>query len=190
MVIQEILHSGLPVSTQGQFDEIIRNRGPKTMEQYRKLFTRARTELLSRDRSYWLSLNRIYPHMLSVFARLPQEAPVHILSTKMPQFIIEILAYAGILIPAARIHSSSAREKLSQVEILRAQGGFARAMFIDDQIDHLKNNTNPFVEVHLASWGYVKPEWLDGHDGVAVMSPEGLLSLIDKDYGKSTRQEE
>jgi phosphoglycolate phosphatase-like HAD superfamily hydrolase len=181
MLIQEILHEGKTVSDQSGFDELIAAAGPEKMRLFRELFTKARTDLLARDREFWLSLNPVYPHILTMFARLPQEAPVHILSTKKAQFIAEILMHAQIRLPAGHIHESAAREKLARVEALRVEGGFPRAVFVDDQIDHLKENTNPNVEVFLASWGYVKPEWLTGGK-IPVMAPADLMAFIEREY--------
>jgi phosphoglycolate phosphatase-like HAD superfamily hydrolase len=182
VLIQEILHLGKNAEDQTAFDALIHEAGPLKMKLFKELFTRARTELFAKDREFWLSLNRIYPHMQGIFAKLPQQTPLAILSTKMPFFIAEILGHAQIRVPQKNIHECKAEEKLSRAEELRASGGFPRAVFIDDQIDYLKNNTNPCIDVFLASWGYVKPEWLAGSGNVPIMTPADLAKFVEKEY--------
>jgi phosphoglycolate phosphatase-like HAD superfamily hydrolase len=182
LVIQEALFDGVDLSRQDDFDGFAESEGAEKLRTFKELFTRARNELLEKDRKFWLSLNRVYPHVLSIFGRLPQEAPVHILSTKMPQFIKEILSYSRIHIPEDHIHESATKDKLVRVERLLAEGDFDRVIFIDDQIDHLRGNTNPKISVYLASWGYVKPEWLSGAHGVPLIDEEGFIRLVDEEY--------
>jgi len=180
MLIQEILHEGMTVTDQQSFDRLVREAGPEKMAGFKELFVTARTDLMERDRSFWMSLNRIYPHMLDAFARLPVDAPVHILSTKMPLFIAEILAHAQIQFPPHRIHEAQSNDKLTTVELLRAEGAFRKAIFVDDQIDYLRGNTTA-VEAYLASWGYVKQEWLAADSGVHVITPTSFLTLIERE---------
>ncbi len=185
VLIQSILSKGVPVPDQAAFDAAAERAGVETLRTYRELFYAARRDLLSRDRAFWLSLNRIYPHIVAAFALLPVDAPVHILSTKRLEYITETLSEAHIHFPHARIHLSPTSTKLPTVEALRVAGGFERAVFVDDQIDYLLGNDNPQVDAYLASWGYVKPEWLTPGSGVSVMGPEELVSLIEREYALS-----
>ncbi len=182
VLIQSLLREGVQISDQRAFDAAAERTGAETLRTWKELFYAARRDLLARDRRFWLSLNRIYPHVESAFALLPVDAPVHILSTKRVEYITETLSEARIRFPAARIHLAPAASKLPAVETLRASGGFARAVFVDDQIDYLLDNTNPLISAYLASWGYVKPEWLAPGSGVAVMSPGELVTLIEREY--------
>ncbi len=183
LLIQEALEAGRDVADQKEFDALAERAGPEKMELFKELFYQARSALLSEDRPFWLSLNRIYPHVLDVLRFLPPEAPVHVLSTKKPQFIVEIVDHAGLKVPEDRIHESGAEEKLPRAESLRKEGGYERAVFLDDQIDNIRGNANPKVEAFLAAWGYVKPEWLSGQDGVPVMTAEGFMEFVKREYG-------
>jgi phosphoglycolate phosphatase-like HAD superfamily hydrolase len=187
LLIQEILQTGERVPDQATFESLLRKAGRDKMGRFKELFTQARTELLLKDRRFWLSLNRIYPHMLAAFAHLPREAPVHILSTKAPEFIAEILEYAQIHIPRDRILRSPSDKKLPVVEELRSSAGRERAIFIDDQIDYLLGSVFPRIEAYLASWGYVKEEWLTGKLPVSIISSENLVRLIEKEFPPDSR---
>jgi phosphoglycolate phosphatase-like HAD superfamily hydrolase len=182
VLIQEILSNGTDAADQAGFDALIEQAGSEKMARFKEHFAAARNELLEKDRPFWLSLNRIYPHMLAAFTRLPKSAPIHILSTKDPRFIREILAASRIRLPEERISRSGTHDKLSRVDLLLRQERAEKAVFIDDQIEHLKGNVNPGIEVYLAGWGYVKPEWLTGGSGIAVLGPEDFISLIEKEF--------
>ena len=51
-----------------------------------------------------------------------------------------------------------------------------KAIFIDDQIDHLINNKDKRITPYLASWGYIRPEWL--HSRVKVMGEDDMRKLM------------
>jgi phosphoglycolate phosphatase-like HAD superfamily hydrolase len=182
LLIQSILKNGIPIPDQEAFDSAARAAGTDTMARYRELFDAARSDLLERDRPFWLSLNRVYPHVQSAFGRLPSEAPVHILSTKRPRYIRETLDAARIRFPADRIHLAPKEAKLPAVEELRAAGAYGKAVFIDDQLDYVAGNTNPLITAYLASWGYVKKEWLAPGSGVPVIGPRELVELVEREY--------
>ncbi len=182
VLIQEILQSDVRVADQAAFDALRLEAGHEKRDRFKELFNQARTDLLAKDRQFWLSLNRIYPHMLAAFAHLPRKAPVHILSTKAPEFIAEILEYAQIRIPRDRILQSPLDRKLPIVEELRSTEGCERAIFIDDQIDYLLGSRFPRIEAYLASWGYVKEEWLTGKLPVSIIGSDDLMRLIEKEF--------
>jgi hypothetical protein len=182
LLIQEILHSEGYVSDQAAFDALLHGAGPEKMTKFKELFALARSQLLAKDRSFWLSLNRIYSHMLTAFAHMPREAPVSILSTKAPEFIAEILEQAQIHVSRERILRSPSDRKLPIVEKLRSASGHERAIFIDDQIDYLLGSGFPRIDAYLASWGYVKEEWLSGKLPVRILTPENFGRLMEKEY--------
>ena len=184
VLIQELLAAGGSVRDQAGFDDASRRAGAEKRALYRELFYRARTELLERDRETWLALNRIYPHMAIALARLPAEAPLWILSTKEPRFIVEILSAHRLEVPEKRIVLSEGEPKLAAAERLRIQGSFDAAMLVEDQIDHLRGNANDRVQPFLAAWGYVQPEWLREPAGIPLLTPEGFLELVDREYGR------
>jgi phosphoglycolate phosphatase-like HAD superfamily hydrolase len=188
VIIQDLLWRREDVRDQAGFDEAARQAGPSQRELFRKLFYQARTELLERDRAAWLGLNRIYPHMAEAFTLIPPGAPLYILSTKKPRFIAEILAAHGISVTEERIVLSETEPKLLTAEAIRVAGDFEKAILVEDQIDAIRGNSNPAIQVFLASWGYVQREWITPPLVVPVLDPPGFLRLItDGEWSLSTR---
>ncbi len=177
VLIQQLIDRGIEVGDQGQFDEQMRMAGRQEMARFHELFYSSRSALMARDRDAWLAMNRIYPQ-----ARATLQAsvgrPLYILSTKRPQYIHDILGHAGIAVPAAQVLYSGEKRKLPFVEGLRVEGAFARAVFVDDQVDHLLRNPYPRVAVYLASWGYVASEEPARAAGIPVLLPGDLPGLV------------
>jgi phosphoglycolate phosphatase-like HAD superfamily hydrolase len=188
MLIQEMLDRGESASRQSEFDALARAAGEEKLRLFHDLFYKARGELLETDRQSWLAMNKIYPHVASALSRLPAEAPIYILSTKKPEFIAEVLSAKGIELPRKRILYSGSERKLAIVEELGRAGGFAEATFVDDQIDHLlceeaahpdiPRKGLPRIRTFLASWGYVKDEWLRDPLRVPVLTPPEFPALV------------
>lgn len=192
MLIQEILDKGESVTRQSEFDAVARAAGDRKMKIFHELFYQARSEMLETDRESWLALNRIYPHVASAFSLFQRSAPVFILSTKKPEFIAEILSSRGISMPRERILYSGSERKLKIVEDVGMTGGFTQATFIDDQIDHLlcedaappdsSRKGLPRIRPLLATWGYVKDEWLREPLRVPTVTPRDFLALVRREF--------
>ena len=54
----------------------------------------------------------------------------------------------------------------------------SRAVLVDDQIDHLIKPRGPAVDVRLALWGYVKPEWRVGFPEVIKLDEKNWDAFI------------
>jgi len=180
LLIHQILAQRISVPDQQSFDALIREAGQERMLRFRELFYRARTSLLESDRDFWLTLNRIYPHVRALLESAHRVDPFpwgrfRILSTKRPEFIEEILRSAGISVPRDRVVFSGESLKLSLVERIIDEDAVDRAVFVDDQIDHLAGCSSPRIAPYLASWGYVRQDWLSGK--VPVLSPSGFTKL-------------
>lgn len=182
LIIQEVLAAGTSVSDQAEFDELARRAGAEKRALFRELFYQERSEMLAKDRESWLALNRVYPHVKKAFGLLAHGAPVFVLSTKKPQFIAEILAANHIELPRERILFSDGEPKLAETEKLRVAGGFQGAILVEDQIDHLRGNKNPRVRALLAAWGYVQEEWLKAPLAAPIITAEGFLALVEKEF--------
>ena len=183
-LIQEMLATSAAVNDQAGFDAAARAAGPEKMKLFRKLYYQARTELLQNERARWLSMNHVYPHMARALEILLPSAPLNILSTKKTPFIVEVLAAARIAVPEKRILFTEHEPKLVTVERLRREGGFDRAVFVEDQIDAIRGNTNPRIAVRLAAWGYVREEWLAEPRAVTVLTPGEFLEFVETTYGR------
>ncbi len=187
MLIQEILEQGAFVSQQAEFDAISRSAGKEKLKVFHDLFYKARAELLAKDRDSWLSMNRIYPHVASAFALLRPGTRVYILSTKKPDFIAEILSAKGISMPLERILYSGSERKMDIVLRIKEECAGREAVFIDDQIDHLaqpeaSRGSGGGIRVYLATWGYVREDWLKEPLRVPTITPREFLSLVQREY--------
>jgi phosphoglycolate phosphatase-like HAD superfamily hydrolase len=178
VLIQQMVDQGQHVDTQAVFDERARRAGSETLDRFKSVFYEARASLLSDDHAAWIRMNRIYPHVAAGIAGLPPGAPLYILSTKRPRFIAEILNANGISVPGEHILHSSGEPKLSEVERIRGEGGFEEAVFVEDQIDAIRGNSNRRISAYLATWGYVQAEWLREPAEVALLTPQGFLDLL------------
>jgi phosphoglycolate phosphatase-like HAD superfamily hydrolase len=179
VLIQEMLANGQTVQDQAGFDDALRRAGKEKRDLFRKLAHEARTRLIAEDRDSWLAMNRLYPHVKDALLRMRTFPRVAVLSTKKPQFIIEILRWHGVDLPEERIVESVHEPKLAATEKLRLQSGCARAYLVEDQIDHIKGNTNKRVEGRLATWGYVRKEWLTPPLAAPLITPEEFLALVE-----------
>ena len=177
LLIHELIDRGIAVQNQADFDEAAHEAGPGKMGRFRDLFYRGRVELMQADRDAWMSMNRIYPEARAALLGAAGKA-LFILSTKKPEFIRDILCHAGIEVPARRILFSGHDPKLPIVERVRSEGGHGRAVFIDDQVDHLLANPFPCVAVYLASWGYVASEQVAREAGIPVLAASDLQGLV------------
>ncbi len=190
MVIQEILDRGGSASRQDEFDALARSAGPEKLKLFHDLFYQARAHMLEKDRPSWLALNRIYPHMAKALSRLSPNAPVYILSTKKPEFIAEILTANGIGMPRERILYSGSERKMDIVAQVGARGSYRETTFVDDQIDHLVSGDGAAgtagngsrIRVYLATWGYVKDEWLREPLRVPIITPGEFVSLVQREF--------
>jgi FMN phosphatase YigB (HAD superfamily) len=177
VLIQQLIDRGIEVRDQGQFDEQVRAAGRQEMARFDELFYSGRRALMERDRDAWLAMNSIYPRSREVLEASVGK-PLYILSMKRPEYIHEILKHEGIGFCAEQVLYSGEKGKLSLVEKLRADGGFARAALIDDQVAHLLGGPFPLVSVYLASWGYVASEEPARAAGIPVLAADDLPGLV------------
>jgi len=180
MICQEILHRGLAVGSQADFDALAAGKGSAELARLRERFYEARAALLERDRSYWIGLNSLYPEVAAHLPRWASSPLFHVLSTKRSEFIAEILSTAGISFPSDRILYAAKTDKGPRIEEVLERRGSLAALLVDDQIDHLLSirAASSRVAVYLAAWGYVRPEWL-ADSPVPVLSLGELQTLVD-----------
>jgi phosphoglycolate phosphatase-like HAD superfamily hydrolase len=185
LLIQDLLRRGESVSTQAEFDLRLSDAGAELMARYKTLLYQARDHLLSTMPEYWCRLNPIYPHLRGSLERMDPERGVFILSTKRAPFIARILAASGLRFPDARVLYTGGRRKAEIIFELLDAAAAPGAVFIDDQIDHFAGSrTWPrdrrTVDCRLASWGYVRPEWLRESPDYRVIGPEEAQALLER----------
>ncbi len=183
MVIQDLLAGEVEVHGQQEFDRRAASLGEEKLSRFRELFYRSRESLLKEDRSYWLALNRIYPHLRGPLSEWSASECFYILSTKRPEYIAAILRRAGVQMPPRRILFCHGEEKIVLLQRVMSQARAGSGLFVDDQIDHLRAVPGLPVQMRLASWGYVKPEWLGGSTGVSMIEADELAPEVNRRLG-------
>ena len=176
VVIQALLAEGRQVASQDEFDAALAAEGAEGRKRLQQVFYAARGGLLAADRAYWLSLNRVYPHVRTPLAGIAARDDVCVLSTKKSEFIVEILAANGLSVTIERVLFTGSRAKVDIIASMLGPGD--RALLVDDQIDHLLACTDPRIDVRLALWGYVKPEWPRQHPEVGCVAADALPALL------------
>jgi phosphoglycolate phosphatase-like HAD superfamily hydrolase len=184
LVMLEASERGITVSGQGAFDALAAGIGAAMLRDFKARFYDARERLLAEERGRWLRMNRVYPHAhTALLAAIAAGLPVRILSTKRSPFILEILAASGIAFPAGDVHHTTGH-KVPVVHELLAASGCDSAVFIDDQVDYLVDLDDPRIDGRLATWGYVRPEWLVPPLRARPIDPDGLLELVSRLAGR------
>lgn len=156
-------------ATQPAFDAYRDALGSRRIAQYKSAMAATRDAFLARDKTQWLALNRLYPHMLRLLAA-GDLANVRILSTKAAPLVCEILRAHRVAIPASAVYHAASNpngddaRKLDMIAAHLDRAPGAHAVFVEDQLDHLLGNADPRIATCLADWGYVLPEWFTDHD--------------------------
>jgi hypothetical protein len=176
LLIQDMIRRGLRVNDQETFDADIARAGQTVMREYDRLFYQVRDTFLANDREFWLDLNSLFPGMKEILSKARGVSGFYILSTKKPLFIREILLHHGIEWNSERILYTAEHSKRAIMESFMKKGD--RAVFIDDQLDHLLiARPNPGIDGYLASWGYVKQPWLEQKE-IPLIGLDGLKTLV------------
>lgn len=178
VLIQQLVFLARAPRSQAEFDQEWARPGAPDRMRFRNLFYQARVELRNRDPGAWLAMNRIYPHVPAALRRLSPDAPRYVLSTKKPEFVVPSLEAEALPIPRESVLYSEAEPKLVTVERLLAQARITEAVFVEDQIDAIRENRNPRIRTFLAAWGYVQKSWLAETGAWTVLQPEDLGELL------------
>ena len=181
VLIQDLIARNRPVTSQTEFDSHIQTAGVQTMQRFKTLFYEARSQLLDIDPDYWMSLNRIYPHMLDGLRAVSGSDLLYVISTKKAAFIARLLISNGVPFDTSRIIYSGSTRKLSIIssvlDTLKTLK-HRKAVLVDDQIDHLLGNTDPRIQCLLATWGFIKKEWLNQAETVDPTEMAWLLKRL------------
>jgi phosphoglycolate phosphatase-like HAD superfamily hydrolase len=180
ILIQELIAAKFPIQSQQDFDDQLAERGEQRIASYRESFYTARRDFLMHERRYWIDLNRLYPHVAPYLDDWVSSSSLYILSTKRADYIVEILAAKGTPMDSKRVLGCEAKDKKTTILRTLTDRGGERALFIDDQIDHLapESARDPRIAGFLASWGYVQQQWLQDSRGVEVLHPNQLADLV------------
>jgi phosphoglycolate phosphatase-like HAD superfamily hydrolase len=179
LVIQEIIRRGIVVRDQIEFDAYIARSNPEKLTAYRRLFYEVRSASLARDPHSWLDSNPIFPHMKEPLHTYGPNRGLFILSTKRREYIEAILSHNGISMEKERIIASKVNErKLAYVAGLLNHGAGDNAVFVDDQVEHLKPNDDRRVTACVPTWGYIEKSRADYGAGIRVINENDMLELF------------
>jgi hypothetical protein len=176
LVLHYCVEHNINLASQEDFDSLSAGLGEELLSQFHGSFYKGRQSLMEKDRKYWLSLQPLYPIMKEIIPKLAAHSHVHILSTKQSHIISVLLSELGCPWPDHRIHYAKGRGKLVLLTRFLDEHPGSQAVFIEDQIDNIKNNGDKRVIPYLASWGYLRDEWRD-QDEVPLIGEKGFLNL-------------
>jgi phosphoglycolate phosphatase-like HAD superfamily hydrolase len=179
LFIQEIIHKRIKVKSQSDFDAHIAVAPADKRSFYRKSFYDIRTSSFASDPKSWLNSNPIFPHMKEPLLRYCANPRLFILSTKKGEFIEAILSHNGIALDRDRIISSKEQErKLDHIGEALDSGKGEKAIFVDDQIDHLKGNNDTRIAVCLPLWGYIEKSCFDVAGVIRVINQHDMIEIF------------
>ncbi|MAG13090.1 MAG: hypothetical protein CMN78_00655 [Spirochaetales bacterium] len=174
LLLQHCIDGGIVLASQADFDRQERLTGTETMDAYHRKFYAARAYFLQNSSEYWLGLNRIYPGLAAVLPDVANDG--WILTTKEADFAHRILCSQGLAWDRGRIICTGKERKLDIIQNIMESEKAVHGIFIDDQIDHFSGLVYPKISCMLASWGYIKTEWLNGK--VETISLNSCIDLL------------
>lgn len=177
LLLQHCVRNGITLASQKDFDDQIARMGEGRMADYDGLFYEVRRELLDKNRPYWLALNPPFSAVLPPLRLVASNPLVHIISTKRADYIFEIVRSWGLAWPLERIYCSGTEDKEDYLRTCLDGQEMEEGILVDDQIDHLTRIKDRRIRSYLASWGYVKPEWL-AQRSIEVLDREGFAALL------------
>ncbi len=176
VILQHCVYENIPLNDQSDFDAVEASLG-ELADEFHTLFYDARKDLLKEDKDFWNSLNHVFSDFLVPAKAWAKNPACYVLSTKEAPFLREILLANGIDWPLERLICSGKRPKIEFIKEVLEATDQKSAMLFEDQVDHLYRLNDSRVRGYLASWGYVKPEWLTQKDFPVICQAE-MISLI------------
>ena len=170
VILQYCIDRSINLESQDDFDRVLDDLGEERVDKFHESFYESRGALLRDSPDVWFRLNPLYPEIapfLEAFSRRHW-----IITTKEASFAHRILKYHGVDWELDRIICSGKERKLDII----ARTVDAPALLVEDQIDHLLHNTYERIDVLLATWGYIKTEWLD--QDIPLLEPQNIEAAL------------
>lgn len=138
--------------------ELVQREGLVAAE-VEQLVDRVRDKWITADLAGWLSLHRFYPGVISQLQQLIDAIDLYIVTTKEDRFVQQLLAQAGVDLPAARIFGKSIRQPKAQtLRQLQQNQPNGVIWFVEDRLKTLQAIAPQVdlqnVQLFLADWGY------------------------------------
>ncbi len=130
-----------------------------------KCFGETRDRWIAVDPGDWLARHRFYPGMAELLREwIVAGQPLFIISTKQERFIRQLLAGAGVELPAANLFGLERQRRKGEIlaELLaRPEHAGAELWFVEDRLETLLEVVDrpelDGVRLLLADWGYNLP---------------------------------
>ena len=170
VLIQQLIaaeqRDGVFPAEQEAFDAARTAAGAEHMGAFKTTLADTRAQFLADRKPEWLRLNPLYPHVRTLLLEASDLSQIRILSTKATWLIAEILGAAGIRLASESIMHAPSRpggqdaRKLELIEAELEGSGYDRALFVEDQFEHLAGPCRFPVRRLLCDWGYALPALL------------------------------
>jgi len=179
LFLLEIIEYNIEIKNQADFDRFVAGKTTDTKKEYKKLFYDARSSNLARDSERWYGLNPIYQHIIEPLRVYASNPSLYILSTKRSDFIVHIFGKNDVRMEHDRILFAGEKEK--KLEIVRRfldKGIGEKAIFVDDQVDHLIANSDSRITVCLPLWGYIDKNNLPSDDLIQIIDEDRMMEIF------------
>lgn len=184
-VALHILHSGLDVHTQRDYDRIRVRLGTEWLDRFQYEFYKTRNRLRTDDPERWLGLHRTYPAFIDVLERNQQHTTLAIATAKDGESVRLLLRQFGID-PLFRddliLDKETGVAKTAHLQTLADHVGCepAQITFVDDKLNHLEATAPLGVRGILAAWGHNTPREHDAarEAGFPVATLETTEALL------------
>jgi hypothetical protein len=182
VLIHELVSEDLVSDSQATFDAAVERAGWEQMATFRSLLVTVREELVSQNLGYWLSLHHAYPGLRESLQIAAASGRVWVVSTKHSGCIRQILSNEGVVIPDDHVGMPVRGTKVQLIEAIMKRESITSALFVDDQIDHLRYDGPLRIRCKLAVWGHASREAL-AVNGVSHITMGELVENLHKVAG-------
>jgi len=157
-----ILHTGLEVQTQRDYDRVRDRLGAAWLHRFHHLFYRTRNHLRTDDSERWLGLHKTYPAFIEVLERHQERTTLAVATAKDAASVRLLLTHFGIdrlFRDELILDKETGVAKTAHLQILADRVGceVARITFVDDKLNHLQATAPLGVRGVLAGWGHNTP---------------------------------
>lgn len=158
-VALHILHSGLDVHTQKDYDRIRDHLGQDWLDLFHHEFYRTREHVRDTDPERWLGLHKTYPAFIEVLERHQTDTTLAVATAKDGASVRLLLMHFGIdrlFRDDLILDKEMGVAKTAHLRILADRVGceLARITFVDDKLNHLEATAPLGVKGVLAGWGH------------------------------------
>jgi|TARA_B100001971_G_C18101374_1_gene489034 phosphoglycolate phosphatase-like HAD superfamily hydrolase len=144
----------LQITTMQQFTEL-REQFKDKIDKWSYEVHVSRDLIMKDDLEGWMHLSPPFKEIMQLMNTTKNK--LYIASANEKKTIIEMLNFHNIKFPQENIFDCNfAKEKVKIMEHIKnlEQCDFNNLLFIDDQVEHLKNTKHLGIQVGLATWGY------------------------------------